>query len=86
MSLQIETGHPVQGNVKRLTERMIRFVTDDGRAMFEVIACPNGRSIEVRGVGSTKVGGVIYTESLDVRPNVSNSITVMVRPYEGVHT
>jgi hypothetical protein len=82
MSLHIETGHPVTADAKPLAEKTVRFVTEEGRAMFEVSAGKDGRSIEVRGVGTTKVDGVIYTERLDVRPHVSNSITVMVRQYD----
>ena len=82
MSLHIETGYPVTADAKRLGATTVRFVTEDGRGMFEVSAGKDGRSIEIRGVGAAKVDGVIYSERLDVRPHVSNSITVMVRPYE----
>jgi len=82
MSLHIETGHPVTADAKRLTEKTVRFVTEDGRTMFEVIACKDGRGIEVRAVDSTRVDGVMYAGLIDVRPSVANSITVRVRPYD----
>jgi hypothetical protein len=46
MSLHIETGHPVTADAKRLEEKTVRFVTEDGRAMFEVSACKDGRGSE----------------------------------------
>ena len=82
MSLHIETGHPVTADAKKLAEKTVRFVTEDGRAMFEVTACKDGRGIEVRAVETTKVDGVVYAGLIDVRPNVANSITVRVRPYD----
>lgn len=81
MTLHIETGHPVTADVQKLNDKTVRFVTEDGRAMFEVTAGEDGRSIKVCGVGVTKVEDVIYTESIDVRPNSSNSVTIMVRPW-----
>lgn len=82
MSLHIETGHPVTADAKKLAETTVRFVTEDGRSMFEVSACKDGRGIEVRAVEMTKVDGVVYAGLIDVRPNVANSITVRVRPYD----
>jgi hypothetical protein len=82
MALHIETGHPVSADVKVLEETTVRFVTDDGHCMFEVTAGKDGRSLEVRAVEVTKVGGVIYAGLLDVRPNVANSVTVLTRRYD----
>ena len=82
MSLHIETGHPVTEDTKKLKEKTVRFVSDDGRTMFEVSACKDGRGIEIRGVDVTTIGGVVYSNLIDVRPNVANSITVRVRPYD----
>lgn len=82
MTLHIETGHPVTADMKVISETTIRFVTEDGRTMFEVQAGKDGRSIEVRGVEVTKVNDVLYSECLDVRPCVANKIYVLARRYE----
>jgi hypothetical protein len=82
MALHIETGHPVTADVKKLDAKVVRFVTDDGRCMFEVTAGTDGRSIEVRAVETAKVGGTIYKNLLDVRPNVANSVTILTRRYD----
>ena len=82
MALHIETGHPLTVDVKKLDAKAVRFVTDDGRCMFEVTTGKDGRSIEVRAVETTKVGGAIYESLLDVRPNVANSVTILTRRYE----
>lgn len=82
MTLHIELGHRDMENITRLADKSVRFVNDDGRPMFEVTAGEDGKSINVRGCGSTKVNGVVYIESLYVLPNASNHIDVMVRPYE----
>ena len=79
MTLHIETGHPVSADVEQVPGNTVRFVTEDGRAMFEVSCGKDGRSIEVRGVESTKVSGEIYSNLIDVRPNVANSVTLMAR-------
>lgn len=82
MTLHIETGHPVTADATRLKEITVRFVTEDGRTMFEVMAGKDGRSINVRAVEVTKVDGVLYAGNIDVRPNVANSIDVLVRKYD----
>lgn len=82
MTLHIETGDPVMANNKRVDGDAVRFVTEDGRTMFEVRADKDGRSIEVRSVECTKVNGVVYSSFIDVRPQVANSIKVLVRRYE----
>jgi hypothetical protein len=48
----------------------VRFVTDDGRTMFEVHIGQDGRSIEIRGV---------HNSSLVACPNASNSLTIRTR-------
>ena len=82
MTLHIETGHPVTMDVQTLPVKGVRFVTDDGRTMFEVYSGKDGRSIEVRGVDVTKVGDVLYANSLAACPNASNSMTICVLPYD----
>ena len=82
MSLHFETSHPTSAGVKRVNACAVQIMTEDGRCMFEVLLGKDGRSIEVLGVNSTKVDGVIYTERLDLRLNVSNRITIRVRPYD----
>jgi acyl-CoA thioesterase len=81
MSLRIETGHPVTADVVKLDAQFVRFVTDNGRCMFEVHACRDGRSIEVRCVETTKVDGVIYNNLMAVEPDSSNGVTIRTRLY-----
>lgn len=83
MTLHIETGHPLTGDdAKWLEVGAVRFVTEDGRTMFEVKAGKDGRSLEIRAVDTTRVDGVLYAGLLDVRPIVANSIRVFVRRYD----
>ena len=80
MSLHIETGHRLTDDVKKLDEAAVRFVTPDGRTMFEVCVGPDGRSIEVRGVENAVVNKVMYSNMLEIHPHFCNNITVSVRP------
>jgi hypothetical protein len=80
--LSIETGHVVTKDIARVDATAVRFVSSDGRTMFEVSARDDGRSIEVRGVDACMVDGILYASSIDVRPFVGNCIAVMVRKYE----
>lgn len=80
--LRMETGHEMQNNIVVVPGDRIRFVTADNRTMFEVRAHKDGKSIDVRGVDTTKVNGTIYSCSLQVRPGVSNWINVSVVPYD----
>jgi hypothetical protein len=82
MTLHVETGHPVTMDVQTLPVNGVRFVTDDGRTMFEVHVGKDSRSIEVRGVDVTKVGDVLYDKNLAACPNASNSLTIRVLPYD----
>ena len=72
MSLHIETGHPITNDVDILAAKGVRFVTDDGRTMFEVHIGQDGRSIEISGVRA----------SLVACPNASNSLTIRTLPYD----
>jgi hypothetical protein len=78
MTLHIESGHPVSGDVAQIGGHLVRFVTEDGRCMFEITIGNDGTSIDVRGVGTTKVDGVLYSEKIHVRPIASNAMTVHV--------
>lgn len=50
MKLRIESGHPMMTNVEAVSGSLVRFVTEDGRTMFEVSSGEDGRSIEVRAL------------------------------------
>jgi len=82
MGLHIESGHPVMADAQRVSGDKVRFVTDDGRTMFEVGVGRDGRSIEVRGVETTKHDGQIYDCWLLLQPGSSNAVTVRTVRYE----
>lgn len=82
MKLHIETGDTVTADNERVEGNSVRFVTEDGRTMFEVSAGTDGRSLEVRAVDSTRVNGEVFDARLEVLPNVTNSITVRTRRNE----
>ena len=82
MPLHIETGHSVTGDIEVLPATGVRFVTDDGRTMFDVCVGRDGRSIEVRGVDVAVVGNVLYGAELAACPNASNSLTICTLPYD----
>ena len=82
MSLHIETGHPLTNDVDILAAKTVRFVTDNGKTMFEVHIGQDGRSIEIRGVEVTKVEDLIYSSSLVACPNASNSLTIRTLLYD----
>lgn len=75
-NMKIQTGHKVTADVKEVKAKSVSFCTDDGRVMFEVSICKDGKSIEVRGVENTKHNEIIYTSSLIVKPRYSNSIEI----------
>lgn len=79
--MKIETGHSVTKDVQLVDSDRVRFVAEDGRTMFEVVAGKDGRSIEVRGVEACRVGGVMYSNAFDVRPQVTNQVTIRAREY-----
>jgi hypothetical protein len=80
--LHIETGHPLTRDVQRLEVKGVRFVTEDGRTMFEVHTGKDGTSIEVRSVDVTNVENVLYDSRLAACPNASNSLTICVCRYD----
>lgn len=62
--------------------RRVQLLAQDGRVLFEVRAGKDGRSLEIRGVDTCKVDGVLYGNGLLVKPNADNSITVLAEPYD----
>lgn len=80
--MKIETGHSVSKDVQLVDSDRVRFVAEDGRTMFEVAAGKDGRSIEVRGVESCRVNEVLYSNAIDVRPLVTNLVTIRAREYD----
>ena len=81
MTLHIETGHYSTKDVQTLPANSVRFVTDNGKTMFEVHIGQDGQSIEVRAVVFVKVDDTLYGSRLAVCPNASNSITVRTVTY-----
>ncbi len=84
MSLSIETGHPLTKDVQRIDGKSVRFVDKDGRTMFEVYCCADGRTIEVRGVESSKHAGVIYDNTLSILPKSGNVVHIQQIPFDDV--
>jgi hypothetical protein len=80
--MKIETGHPITGDVKLVEATGVRFVTDEGRCLFEVACMEDGHSIEITANDMCKVDGVIYDRVITVRPRYSNQIIVGLVPYE----
>lgn len=81
-TLTISTGHPIHENVTILEADTVRFLAPDGRCMFEVKPCLDGRSIAVRGVEVCRIDGKLYSEALQITPHVANSITISTVPYD----
>ena len=79
--MKMQTGHKVTANTKDIAGKGISFVDDDGRVLFEVRMIDE-KSIEVRGVETTKHHGKIYTEALIVMPRYANCIEVHRAIYE----
>jgi hypothetical protein len=82
MPLHIETGHPVTKDIQVLPVKDVRFVTDDGKTLFEVSIGKDGRSIQIRGVDVTKVGDMLYGSSLAACPEALNSLSIRTLPYD----
>lgn len=80
--LTIATGRALLGKLAHLEETSVSFLTEDGRVMFEVSAGKDGRSINVRGVETCIVDGVLYSELLELQPIVANSIDIKARKYD----
>ena len=52
MKLRIETGYPGTDDVSVVPGESVRFIAEDGLAMFEVSSGNDGRSIEVRCISA----------------------------------
>lgn len=81
--LRIESGCRIMGDVKPVDGDSVRFVTEDGRTMFEVGINKDGRSIEVRGVEVTKHEGELYDCWLSVSPRTANTVIIRTEKYDG---
>jgi len=79
---RIETGHEVTKDVAVVGAQEVRFVADDGRTMFEVGWNADGRSINVRGVGCSRVDAKLYAGTIDIRPICGNAVRIMAREYD----
>lgn len=79
--LRIESGHPVTSDAAPVPGDRVRFMTPDGRCMFEVRVGDDGRSIEVHGVETARVDGVLYSETLLVQPCAWNSVNITTKEY-----
>lgn len=75
-------GFPGKEEEQVLTTDRVRFVAEDGRDMFEVKIGDDGISIEVRGINSTRVEGVLYREQFNIQPNSSNCVTIRAKKYD----
>lgn len=82
--MRIESGHQMMNNVAKVDGDYVRFVSDDGRTLFEVRIQKGGASLEVRGVDNAMINGVLYSTALCVIPHVTNSVTVAAIPYDQV--
>jgi hypothetical protein len=80
--MKIEIGHSITNDVKTVDADRVRFVANDGNTMFEVSICKDGRSLEIRGINVCKVDGVLYSETIDIRPRTSNSVEIRARLYD----
>lgn len=80
--MKIETGHSVSKDVQLVDSDRVRFVAQDGRTMFEVVAGKDGRSIEIRGVDVCQVDGVLYSDAIELRPRAANTVVVRAAEYD----
>ena len=65
----------ITADVKEVKGRSISFVNEDGRVVYEV-RINEDMSLEVRGVELIRRDGVLYSESLSIRPRYSNSVEI----------
>lgn len=79
--MKIEIGNSFSKNIESINSDSVRFVAEDGRTMFEVKIGKDGKSIEILGIETCKVGGVLYSDCIDIRPRVGNCIEVLARRY-----
>lgn len=65
-----------------LENNIIAVVAEDGRTMFEIRACKDAKSIEVRSGQNCRVRGVLYGTQLLVEPRVSNEVIIRTAEYD----
>lgn len=82
MSIHIETGHPVTQDTEIIDAKIVRFVNNDSRTLFEVGIGKDSKSIEIRGIDVVRVDGKLYGSYLAALPNAANSLTIELRPYD----
>jgi hypothetical protein len=80
--MKIQTGMKLMNDVKPVAGKRVDFVTDDDRIVFAVRIGKDGRSLEISARDNYEVDGVLYSTSILVAPNVTNSITVSTKPYD----
>lgn len=80
--MKLQGGMKMMNGVVDIAGDRVAFIAEDGREMFEVRAGKDGRSIEVRGIETCRVNGKVYTSGLEIRPHVTNSITIRTQLYE----
>ena len=80
--MKIVSGHPLMNTEADVAGHEVRFLDDNGRAMFEVSIGKDGASIEVRAPDTCIVDGKLYNNRLLISPNVSNSITIKCPLYD----
>ena len=79
--MKISTGHPVSNDEVVHDFTCVRFLTDEGRPIFEVRVGEDGRSIDVRGIDCCRVDGVMYSEALEISPRYSNGVEIRTKKY-----
>ena len=75
MSMTFATLNYIDPPVPIDSDRVV-LIASDGREAFEVRAGRDGHSIEVRGIGTYKVGETVYLSGFVIHPHVTNSITI----------
>ena len=78
-AMKITTGMKLMKDLKPVEGDSVSFRTGDDREMFKVRIGKDGRSIEVRACDACRVGGVNYSTSLVIEPQVTNAITVRTK-------
>ena len=73
--MKMQTGRSLTADVKEVKGRSISFVNEDGRVVYEV-RINEDMSLEVRGVELIRRDGVLYSESLSIRPRYSNWVEI----------
>ena len=73
--MKIEAGAYWAGKAINVPGDRVRMIADDGRTAFE-IAVVGPDTLEIRGVDTYKVGGLLMSSSISVRPKVSNVVHV----------